>query len=410
MSTKDINLTVSDIRTIIKETVDNLADISPEEKKRQMDDSWEELKSRERAEMYDEHPDIGFADDFHSKFLTNSPEMSIDYNDNSSRFSNSWVGHSKNDIFQPFNIGAKWSMDSLSDDPYKRAQAQTQRSTWRDTLAARKNYFSGDMDTVNNPVGDIDSDGVSPITWDGDVADLYEEAKRILKEKLTKLAEDNDFDEEIYSDPFDNGRKFNTRFIIQTRTGAYYLDIDEGNDADLDENIKILSGYVGKTPVSIFVSNEDLSNLINNQQSCEAEYEILDNSNGGKNVCILSYDNSMLNERRYRDYGMSGYAKYEPGFNTDQLSEEENDWLCANFPQEFTIGFDRHEEGDGWEYPHESWDEPRESDVAEVNNAIASIPDEHIKSVISQEFSEWLNSANPDMDYNEPDEDMYSDR
>lgn len=388
MNKNDINLTVSDIRAIIKETVDNLADISPEEKKKQMDDSWEELKNRERAEMYGKHPDIGFADDFHAKFLTNSPDMAIDYNDNSGKFSNSWVGHSKDEVFHPFNIGAELSMDSLSDDPHKRAEAQTRRSTWRDTLAARDNYLSDDSD----------------------VSGLYEATKRILKEKLSKLAEDSDFDEEIYPDPFDNGRKFNARFIIQTRTGAYYLDIDEGNDADYDENIKILSGYVGKTPVLIFITRENLSNLVNRHQHCEAEYEILDNSVKTRNTCTLSHDNSLLNEMGYGGYGMTGYAKYEPGFDTDQLGEEEIDWLCANFPEEFTIGFDRYEDGDGFGNPREYWDEPRESDVAKVNNAIAAIPNEHIKSVISQEFTKWLDNAEPEMDYNEPDEDMYRDR
>jgi hypothetical protein len=58
MNKNDVNLTVSDIRAIIKETVDNLADISPEEKKKQMDGSWEELRNREIADLWDEHPDI----------------------------------------------------------------------------------------------------------------------------------------------------------------------------------------------------------------------------------------------------------------------------------------------------------------------------------------------------------------
>lgn len=78
------------------------------------------------------------------------------------------------------------------------------------------------------------------------------------------------------------------RFVIQTRTGAYYFDVDYPNSIDYDHNTRLLGGYVGNTPVSVKVGKEDFENLANNCEHCEAEFSVLDNDDFIDCPCVLS--------------------------------------------------------------------------------------------------------------------------
>lgn len=88
------------------------------------------------------------------------------------------------------------------------------------------------------------------------------------------------------------------RFIIQTRTGSFYLNVDYPNSIDYDENTHMLAGYVGRTPVAVKVSKEDFDDLIYNHNYCEAQYRVLDKHDSVETDCVLSYDNTALNEKR----------------------------------------------------------------------------------------------------------------
>lgn len=197
------------------------------------------------------------------------------------------------------------------------------------------------------------------------------------------------------------------RFIIQTRTGSFYLDVDYPNSIDYDENTRMLAGYVGRTPVAVKVSKEDFDDLIYNHNYCEAQYRVLDKHDSVETDCVLSYDNTALNESR--DYPRCGSLEYEPGMYNEELSEEEMEWLCDNFPESFTINFTEECDGDGWNTPRECWSEPDKYDVRNVKKAIASIPDERIRQIVDNDFDSWLEDANPEMDYDEPDPDDIAD-
>jgi len=220
--------------------------------------------------------------------------------------------------------------------------------------------------------------------------------KKIIKEYIR----------EAFEGEFEENKK-PKRFIIQTRTGSFYLDVDYPNSIDYDENTRMLAGYVGRTPVAIKVDKEAFENLANNQEYCEAKYRVLDKHDSVENDCILSYDNTALNESR--DYPRCGSLEYEPGMYNEELSEEEMEWLCDNFPESFTINFTEECDGDGWNTPRECWSEPDKYDVRNVKKAIASIPDEHIRQVVDNDFDSWLEDANPEMDYDEPDPDDIAD-
>lgn len=108
-------------------------------------------------------------------------------------------------------------------------------------------------------------------------------------------------------------------------------------------------------------------------------------------------------------YPMSGSCTYRPGENAD-ITEEEYDELVNCMPEEFTVGFHNESSGgDGYYTPDETYVVPNEDDVEEIRAAITNIQNPDLKDKIEMEFNEWLDSADPDMDYDEPDPDSYLD-
>jgi hypothetical protein len=116
-----------------------------------------------------------------------------------------------------------------------------------------------------------------------------------------------------------------------------------------------------------------------------------------------------IHESYLGDYGMSGTCVFEPGWNAD-ITEEESEELNQYMQPSYSISFNAESSGgDGYYTPDETYNVPDEGDVEAVRSDINAIPNEHLRQAISDEFNEWLENCEPDMDYNEPDPDRFKD-
>jgi hypothetical protein len=156
-----------------------------------------------------------------------------------------------------------------NDNPFKRWNAQTQRGTRRETTEAGMDWFPADFDDTQY------GDSTYKVNRFGEVNEsklkLY--FKSLIREALHGM----------------NGQQF----VIQTRTGGYLLDIND-DSVSYDDETLILSGLVGRSPVSIMVNKNDYQNLINNNQSCEGQYRIINRGGDSTpdNPCTLSIYNA----------------------------------------------------------------------------------------------------------------------
>lgn len=105
-----------------------------------------------------------------------------------------------------------------------------------------------------------------------------------------------------------------------------------------------------------------------------------------------------------RYYGMSGNATYYPGETAD-ITPEEFDEFNDMLQSEYIISYHTGGRRDlGWNTPNEEEVRPDENDINKVLSDIEKIPDEHVRNAYKEEFRQWLQEAEPDLDYNEPDD------
>lgn len=152
-----------------------------------------------------------------------------------------------------------------NDEPVKRWYGQTERSTNRETGKAAQDWFPADFDDTQY------TDSTYKVNKYGEVNE--NQIKSYFKSLIRETLEDMDQKE----------------FVIQTRTGGYLLDIKD-DSASYDENTLVLSGLVGRSSVAITVNRDDYQRLVNNGESCDASYKILNRGEDSttENPCTLS--------------------------------------------------------------------------------------------------------------------------
>ena len=167
-------------------------------------------------------------------------------------------------------LGRDYAMKAQqNDDPFKRWQGQTERPTRRETTQAEGDWFPADFDDTQYTDSNYKVNGFGEVNE----SNLKSYFKSLIREALEGM----------------NGQQF----VIQTRTGGYLLDIKD-DSVSYDDNTLILSGLVGRSPVSIMVDKNDYQNLINGGQSCEGSYRIINRGGDSTpdNPCTLSVYNA----------------------------------------------------------------------------------------------------------------------
>ena len=151
-------------------------------------------------------------------------------------------------------IGRQNALNAQQNDyPLSRWSAQTERPTNADSYKAREEWFPADTNDTQY------TDSTYRVNRFGEIEES--KVKNYLKNLVKEAMEDM-------------GRQNPTQFVIQTKTGGYLMQIQDSN-VELDENTKIISALVGRTPVAIYVNKNDIETLFTNGDSINAEYERL---------------------------------------------------------------------------------------------------------------------------------------
>lgn len=158
-------------------------------------------------------------------------------------------------------------------DPELRDAVQDEFNEWLGNVQPGNYYDSPDYEPYDNTLNEQNK---RKFFKTHETMKLNEQAKRYIKRLVM---------EAINEMP---GKKF----VIQTRTGAYFMEIQD-DATEYDENTLELSALVGRSVVLIRVDKSDYEALVNNGQSCEATYRVMEKSNNPstENQCTLSVYN-----------------------------------------------------------------------------------------------------------------------